>query len=182
MVLMTWMPKHSIHGGGRRVLRRFKARYGDARRRRGFTLIEYLAVVALLAIVGSLALAQATAAIERTRNARAIDEIARIHHAVEQYRTLSGGNLPLRMTDMIPAQFDAPPLDPWGTPYVYHNFTRIPPWRRRKDGPLVPINREYDIFSRGPNRVSTPNIRSAPGRDDIILADEGGFIDVAAKY
>ena len=46
----------------------------------------------------------------------------------------------------------------------------------------MPINKEYDIFSNGPNKATTPNIRSTNGKDDIILANDGAFIDVAEKY
>ena len=80
--------------------RRFQAGRSDSRSDAGFTLIELLAVVAIIAIVGSLALAKVSESIEKARIAKAIAEVSRIHRAVEQYRALSGGNLPLQMSDI----------------------------------------------------------------------------------
>lgn len=155
----------------------------SARRRgeAGFTLIEMLAVVVIIGILAIVAVPKLFAAITRAQNARAIAEISNIHKAVEQYRLVNGA-LPLTMADMVPAYFLQAPTDPWGRPYEYNNFDVITPGARRKDGPLVPINKEFDIFSVGPDGMSTPNIHSAPARDDIIFANDGGFIDVATEY
>jgi general secretion pathway protein G len=154
---------------------------GKRRATAGFTLIELMAVVAILGILTVVAMPRLFAATEKARYARGIREIKNIHMAIEQYR-LAKGTIPLTMTDLIPLHFSAPPVDPWGNPYVYGNFAVITPGARRKDGPLVPINKEYDIYSAGPNGISTPNIRSNSAQDDIIFAQDGGFINVATEY
>lgn len=147
----------------------------------GFTLIELLAVVAIIGLLAAFALPKFTSAMERTRIGRAIHEIGQIQRAVEMYRVMEG-NLPQFMNDLVPMYFGEPPVDPWGHAYVFNNFDQITNGERRKDGPLVPINKEYDIFSMGPNGMTTPNMRSTNGKDDIILANDGGFIDVASEY
>ncbi|HBW48028.1 TPA: hypothetical protein DEF17_08910 [bacterium] len=148
----------------------------------GFTLIELLAVTAIIAILASIAVSKLYSAIDQAKISKAIAEITELHNTVEMYRVMNDGELPLQISDLIPQFYQSVPDDPWGTPYVYNNFTQIPPGQKRKDGPLVPINKEYDIFSNGPNKATTPNIRSTNGKDDIILANDGAFIDVAEKY
>ncbi|MEK8023290.1 MAG: prepilin-type N-terminal cleavage/methylation domain-containing protein [Candidatus Hydrogenedentota bacterium] len=149
---------------------------------RGFTLIELLAVVGILAVLASIALPRLFAATEKAKVARAIADISTINKAVITYQALHSGDLPDNMSQMIPAQIPQTMLDPWGKAYVYNNFDYIPPGWRRKDGALVPINKQYDIFSEGPNGTSSFPTNSGPGKDDILFANDGGFIDIAEKY
>lgn len=148
----------------------------------GFTLIEVLAVVGILSILVAIALANLGPALERARIGKAIADISTINKAIQSYRAGSGGDLPANMNAMIPRFIGAVMNDPWGYPYVYNNFDYITPGQRRKDGPLVPINSEYDIYSIGPNGQTNPTILSNAGKDDIIFAQDGGFIDVAENY
>lgn len=150
--------------------------------RRGFTLVEMLAVAGIVAILAAIAVPRFLAAIEDARTARAIADISTINEAVATYQAAHGGGLPANMSAMIPALIARPLIDPWGTAYVYNNFDVIPPGARRKDGALVPINKLYDIYSMGPDRLSAPPLNSSQGKDDIIFANDGGFIDVASKY
>jgi len=75
------------------------------------------------------------------------------------------------------------PLDPWGRPYAY-----LPldggrnRGQARKDHSLVPINTDFDLYSRGPDGGSTPPLTSAISRDDIVRANNGAFVGVAADY
>jgi len=149
---------------------------------RGFTLIELLAVTAILAVLVAVAVPRLFGAIDKAKIARAIAEISTINKAVMSYRAAHDGNLPADMAALVPEHLAQLPIDPWGMPYVYNNFDMVTPGERRKDGPLVPINKEYDIFSCGPNQKTTPNIVSTQGRDDIIMANDGDFINVAAEY
>lgn len=149
---------------------------------RGFTLIELMAVVAILAVLVAVAVPKFIGALLHAKNAKAISEISTINLAVQQYRVAHSGKLPAAMADLVPEYLTVALVDPWGVPYTYNNFAYIPPGARRKDGPLVPINREYDIFSNGADMVSAPSIRAAPSLDDIVLASDGDFINLATEY
>lgn len=148
----------------------------------GFTLIELLAVAGILAVLVAIAIPNLFSAFERARVGKAIHEVGVIRDAVETYRVLHDGKLPLAMADLVPNHLAVAPVDPWGRAYVYGNFAVISPGQRRKDGPLVPINREYDIYSVGKDGASTPTIRSGNSADDVIMANDGSFVGLAKDY
>ena len=73
--------------------------------------------------------------------------------------------------------------DPWGNLYVYSNlsdpsFTGTP----RKDGKLHPVNSDYDLYSTGKDGLSKPPFNNSKSRDDIVRANNGKFIGLAAEY
>ena len=52
----------------------------------------------------------------------------------------------------------------------------------RKDKNLVPVNSQYDLYSPGPDGESVPPFTAQKSRDDIVLANDGGYIGLAADY
>ena len=73
--------------------------------------------------------------------------------------------------------------DPWGNVYVYLNLsdpshTGTP----RKDGKLHPVNSDYDLYSLGKDGLSKPPFNNSKSRDDIVRANNGKFIGLAADY
>ncbi len=73
--------------------------------------------------------------------------------------------------------------DPWGNPYGYLNLgDRNARGYARKDHSLVPINTDFDLYSMGPDGRSAPPLTAQHSRDDIVRANDGAFIGVAADY
>ena len=89
---------------------------------------------------------------------------------------LTNGKLPSSLTDV-----GASTLDPWGRPYQY-----VPIGKGkggfRKDRFLVPINTDYDLYSMGPDGSSAGPLTAKASRDDIIRANDGGFIGLASEF
>ena len=52
----------------------------------------------------------------------------------------------------------------------------------RKDHSLVPINSDFDLYSMGPDGQSSPPLTARQSRDDIVRANNGNFVGVAADY
>jgi general secretion pathway protein G len=52
----------------------------------------------------------------------------------------------------------------------------------RKDGFLVPINSDFDLYSMGPDRESKPTLSNPVSRDDIIRGADGAFYGLAEKF
>ena len=74
------------------------------------------------------------------------------------------------------------PLDPWGNPYQYLVYTSTNKGQQRKDKFLVPLNPTYDLYSMGKDGQSVPPLTAKVSQDDIVRADDGGFVGLAAAY
>jgi len=84
----------------------------------GFTLLELMIVVAILAIVASIGVPQYVSALRIARIGKAKQELVTISHSIDSYRANHGGNLPLTLHQV---GFGGK-RDPWGTPYCYLDY------------------------------------------------------------
>jgi len=144
---------------------------------RGFTILEIMVALAVLAVMAVMATGQYGRYMERVRIARAITDIGAIESYIGHYQatnrvlppTLADLNLPL-------------PMDPWGNPYAYVNHDTEPPGKFRKDKNIVPINTDYDLYSKGPDGASVAPLTASASRDDIVRANDGRFIGPVPDY
>lgn len=144
----------------------------------GVTLIELLVVIAILSTLAAIAVPTLQAFTEKTRVSRAIADMQHIASAISAYQADQ---------DALPASLDevgfGARLDPWGNPYQYLNIeTTTGKGKLRKDKFLVPLNSDYDLYSKGQDGQSQPPLTAKASRDDIIRANDGGFIGLAAQY
>lgn len=115
--------------------------------------------------------------VERAKVAKAIGDLKAITTDL-----LSTDSLPLSLAAINRATL----LDPWGRPYVYLKFPsstgKAPPSGARKDRFLVPINSAFDLYSLGKDGQSAAPLTAARSRDDVIVANDGGFVGLARNY
>ena len=52
----------------------------------------------------------------------------------------------------------------------------------RKDRFLVPVNSTFDLYSMGPDGESVPPFTAAKSRDDIVRANDGGYVGRASGF
>jgi general secretion pathway protein G len=140
----------------------------------GFTLVELMAVVTIIGTIASIAVPKSHEVIERARVARAIGDIQAMSIDLETQDTLPDG-----LTFFGPVR-----LDPWGNPYQYNKFDpdKQVPKGARRDRFLVPINSTYDLYSTGKDGDSNPTLNAKVSQDDVIRANDGGFVGLASKY
>jgi general secretion pathway protein G len=142
----------------------------------GFTIAETLIAMALLAVGADAIVGGVSAQLERTRVERAKQEIGQIESAIEGYRARHH-ELPGSLTELG----SAVPLDPWGHSYEYANFDANGSLGQKNyDG--LPINSEYDLYSRGPDGRTGADLSSETARDDIVRARDGSFVGLAADF
>jgi general secretion pathway protein G len=170
------------------VRRAFHAR----KRRPGFTIIEMLLVVAILGTLATLATPYLQAAVDQARNTRAIGELRKIVVEIQLYQMNNMGQSPNSLADIGMDGMK----DPWGRPYVYLKFPTGgggggragggggggAPAGARKDRFLVPINSAFDLYSMGKDGSSTAPLTASNSQDDIVVANDGGFVGVAADF
>ncbi|MCX8063811.1 MAG: type II secretion system protein GspG [Candidatus Hydrogenedentes bacterium] len=96
-----------------------QAREKTLRKKVGFTLVELMVVIAILAILATTVGIYVFGALDDADQAKAKAEISNLKTAVKMYR-IKNKRLPNTL-DEVASFLDPPkvPLDPWGNPYVY---------------------------------------------------------------
>lgn len=145
------------------------------RKRRGFTLVEILIVLAILGIVLAIAIPSYQRFIEKSRVTESVVQIGTIASKIRDYRSANGA-LP---ADLAAVGYGAT-LDPWGRAYVYTIITS--PGVARRDKKLAPINSDYDLYSVGKDGVTQNSLGHASSRDDVVRARDGRFIGLAEEF
>lgn len=144
----------------------------------GFTLIELLLVVALLGVLTAIALPIYQNYQERIRRAQAIQDIQILQTLIQDFR-LNSGHYPDTLADVG----NADRLDPWRRPYVYQELASAPgKGKARKDRKLNPLNSDFDLYSLGRDGVSKTQLTNKDSLDDIVRANDGVFVGLAADY
>lgn len=156
-----------------------RAARGGRSAARGFTLMELIMALIVIGVVVALAVSSYARYTTRSRNAVAMRDIGRIQLAADRYVLNHDGTTPpdLAAIDMGGL------LDPWDNAYQYLSFAGLRgKGAMRKDHNLVPINSDYDLYSKGPDGASSPPLTARPSRDDIVRANDGAFVGLASDY
>lgn len=140
--------------------------------------MELMIVVIMTGLLFAAAVPAFQGYAERARTAKAIGDVSSLSLQVERFE-LRTGRFPATLNELnVPI-----PLDPWDQAYVYLDLNYgqvIGP--ARKDGALVPINSDFDLYSIGPDGATAPSLRSAAARDDIVRANNGTFVGRGEDY
>jgi general secretion pathway protein G len=150
---------------------------GSRARGLGFTLLELMLGVGIVAILAAIAIPGYRAVYERSDVNKAVQDLGAIAAEIERFRSIR-----LQLPDSLTELSNIPPADPWGHPYQYLNFDGASNGKIRKDHNLHPLNTEFDLYSKGPDGASVPPLTASPSRDDIIWAKDGTFVGKAADF
>jgi general secretion pathway protein G len=144
----------------------------------GFTLIELVIVIAIIATLAAILIPSFVSALNSAKIARAIEDIRTLETEIDSYQFFNG-TLPNSLNDLDRGTM----LDPWGTPYQYLNYASPrASGQMRRDRFLVPLNLTYDLFSSGADHAWVPPITARVSQDDIIRANDGGYVGLASQY
>ena len=143
----------------------------------GLTVIELLIILAVVATLATIALLFYRDVTEQAKIARAVADIATISGQIDTFEMMNE-RLPNDLAEIGRAALK----DPWGNPYQYLDYSAGPAGDIRKDHALHPLNSTYDLYSKGKDGQSTPPLTAAQSRDDIVRANDGGYIGLASKY
>lgn len=157
-----------------------RPRFGLDRRARGlgFTLIELLTVLVIIGVLARIGTRRYSELLARSRESKAIGDLRTIQADIDSFET-ANDRLPTSLGEIGRAGM----TDPWGNAYVYVRFPASgAPGSARKDRSLVPINSTYDLYSSGPDGSSVGPLTAAASRDDIVRANDGGYIGPARNF
>ena len=124
----------------------------------GYTLMEIMLVVAIIAVIAGGVIVKMTGALDVAKIQRTEQDINNIYSALKLYEARNyqmpdqsqglEALVSMPTTGTKPANWlklmDSVPTDPWNTPYQYRN-----PGKRDPSG--------IDVFSFGPDRKEGPN-------------------------
>lgn len=127
--------------------------------------------------VSAIAIPKLDLAINKAREARAVVELHSISVMVESYAAGNNGLFPNSLADI-----DCDKLkDPWGDPYRYTNLVTNSS-SARQDQFGAAINTAFDLYSLGPDAGTAQSIIATTSQDDIIYANDGGYVGKASDY
>jgi general secretion pathway protein G len=146
------------------------ARAARRARQAGMTIIELLATLAIASALASIGLPKYHQLAEQARVARAIGDIQAIQTTIDSRDSVPDNlaGLGLNLTD------------PWGNPYVFVKFALG--GTPRVDAFGIPINTTYDLYSYGKDAASANPLNAGVSLDDVVRANDGGFIGAANRY
>jgi len=148
-----------------------------SRQSKAFTLIEVMITIAILGVLAAITIPIYNEYKIKLDNAIAVTDIVNIQVAIESYYQAKD-TYPTSLTDVNMNLL----LDPWENFYVYLNLAGVPIGFMRKDQALVPINSDYDLYSKGLDGASLTPLTAPQSRDDVIRANNGSFIGLASDY
>lgn len=154
---------------------------GDVRRdsrQGGFSLIELIIVIALIATLAAIAINVYADVTSEARVVKAIADVRILEDEIAAFE-LYNNRLPNSLAEIGRDTL----MDPWGQGYQYLNFATVSgKGQMRKDRFLVPLNSTYDLYSRGKDGQSQAPITAKVSQDDILRANDGAYIGLAAQY
>jgi general secretion pathway protein G len=119
--------------------------------RRGFTLLELMVVLLILALLASIAAPQVTKHLRKAKVETAKIQVEALGAAVDSFN-IDTGRFPTT-EESLKALVEKPAgLDSWDGPYIKKKDSLIDPWGEPYHYQHPGSGREYDIFSLGSDR------------------------------
>jgi len=146
----------------------------------GFSLIEVLIAITVLGALLAITVPSFNSYREQQKISVAVADLRVLDNQIKSYK-LNNEKFPAALSDLPQIS----PSDPWGRAYQYLNIEDADTKTKgqvRKDKNLVPINSDFDLYSKGPDGATTPALTATNSLDDIVRANDGGYFGVASKY
>jgi len=158
----------------------------------GYSLVELMIVVAIIATLAAIAIPSYTEMVNQAKVVAAMGDIRHIQFEIEFFFA-NNGSYPESLSQVN----EGDRRDPWGELYQYLKIAGASSDKGkgkgkgggtdkvagcRKDKNLVPLNSDYDLFSKGRDKDYVAPITARKSWDDIIRANNGNFIGLAKNY
>jgi general secretion pathway protein G len=144
----------------------------------GFTLIELIVVIAIVGILAGIGVPAYRAYLEKARMTKTISDMRVVEQEILAYKATKD-RLPDSLNDINRGNWK----DSWGNPFQYLNIeTAQGLGKLRKNRFMVPINKDFDLYSMGKDGKSQSPLTAKASRDDIVRASNGKYMGIASEY
>lgn len=152
------------------------------KKNRGFTLVELMIVIAIIATLAAIASPMYSEYQERARVTKAKAEIRLIGNEILSFY-FEWDRFPTDLEEIGLGGM----LDPYGNPYQYlpiviGNNGKPKIGAMRKDHNMVPVNTDFDLYSMGKDGKTAAPFTAKASRDDIVRANNGQYIGPVSGY
>jgi len=152
---------------------------------KGLTLIELMIVVVIIGILSSIAIPTYLNSREKAKTAAAVAEIKLVEKKIQIYN-IDYESYPETLEDLGLETLK----DPWGNPYQYlkiegrekNGKKKKSVGKMRKDHEMVPVNTDFDLYSKGKDGKSKIPFTAKASLDDIVRANNGRYIGPVSGY
>jgi general secretion pathway protein G len=145
----------------------------------GLTIVELMVAATVAAALMAIALPKFASYRLQAQIAQAVSDVRSVDLAIQIYRRQNNA-LPNTLSEL------GAPIkpDPWGRPYEYLKIEGdvIALTMAKKDLFHVPLNSDYDLYSRGVDGATSSIIVLPASQDDIIRANKGGYVGLSSDY
>jgi len=145
----------------------------------GLTLIELMISIAIISILAAIAVPSSVSYINKLKVSNVKSDMRMLENMISSYE-LDHGELPESLDDIGYGDYK----DPWGNPYRYLKIAggKAKKGKMRKDRFMVPVNTDYDLYSMGKDGRSATPFTAKHSQDDIVRANDGGYLGYASDY
>jgi prepilin-type N-terminal cleavage/methylation domain-containing protein len=149
------------------VVGRIDSRPVEATDNKGFSLVELITVVLIIAALSAMVIPSYNNYINKSKNARAMSEIRTLTTEISAWSLDHNNTNP---PDMAAIGRDGY-LDPWKRQYIYLTTPTL-------KGPIGPatLNTDFDIYSTGIDGASAADGGDPGNKDDIVRSNDGAFV------
>jgi general secretion pathway protein G len=147
-----------------------------------FTLIEVCIVIAIIGTLSAIAIPNYLGYKNKARMMVAVSDIRMIEKQISLFAFDNDGQFPNSLSELTTI---GTITDPWGNPYQYLRIdggSSKQKGKRRKDHFMVPVNTDYDLYSMGKDGKSAAPFTAAASQDDIVRANDGGYVGLVSDY
>ena len=145
---------------------------------RGLTLTEVLIAIGIIGILSAIVLPLYGESLYRSKVTQAMADVHNIAGKLKVWEIFNRG-----LPDSLAQAGINDAFDPWGRPYQYLKIEGTKgKGAVRKDHKLNPINSDFDLYSMGRDGETQTQISNKDSLDDIIRANNGGFVGLASDF
>ena len=141
----------------------------------GYTMLEVMVAVGIMAIIATFAVRAFDRYLDRAKSAQAVSDLMEIANRIKSYE-LNNRKLPDALSDIGREGT----VDPWGNVYQYFNLeTQRGNGQARQRKNLKPLNDDYDLYSIGRDGQTSVRIDNDKALDDVVRGLNGRFVGFA---